>query len=42
MMKSLNSTPRGQLLRDEVLNKSFRVWWDDMEAIISNARALEE
>jgi hypothetical protein len=40
LLDSLNRTPNGQLVRDEVLRAAFNAFWDELEADIADARTL--
>lgn len=42
MMRSLNTTPDGQLIPDEILRSSFKVWWEELANIISIAKGMPE
>jgi hypothetical protein len=38
MLESLNWTPQGALVSDEVLKASFKIWWPELEAVLAEAR----
>lgn len=38
MMQSLNATVDGPLVPEEILKKSFKVWWDELDALLAPLR----
>jgi hypothetical protein len=42
MMRSLNATPEGQLVPDEILLGSFKMWWHELEEVIQTAKEKPE
>lgn len=42
MMRSLNETSDGLLVPDAILRKSFKVWWEELAAILAKAKELPE
>jgi hypothetical protein len=41
MMQSLNSTGAGPLIPDDILKRSFTVFWDELEAALKDIRKAE-
>lgn len=42
MMRSLNTTPEGLLVPDEILRSSFKVWWEELAQVIEVAKERPE
>ena len=42
MMQSLNTTSQGQLIPDEILRSSFKVWWEELAEVIRAAKEKPE
>lgn len=38
MMQSLNDTPSGLLIPEEILRSSFKVWWDELDQILQHVK----
>ena len=41
-MQSLNETPNGLLISENILRGSFNVWWDELETILEEVKEVEE
>jgi TIR domain len=39
MLQSLNSTADGPLVPEEILRRSFKVWWDELDTALSKLRS---